>query len=208
MHANAASRMRWYSTSVSVCAGATVIESPVCTPIASKFSIEQMTTTLSAWSRITSSSYSFHPTTLRSMRISEIGLAARPRSATRCISSVVVRDAGAAAAEDERGPHDHRVADLGRDRERLVDRVRDARRRHAQADLAHRGLEPLAVLGGADRLDARADQLDAVRVEHAGFVELDREVERGLAAERREQRVGTLALDDARRATATSSGST
>jgi hypothetical protein len=29
---------------VSVCAGATVIESPVCTPIGSKFSIEQMMT--------------------------------------------------------------------------------------------------------------------------------------------------------------------
>ncbi len=70
MHANAASRMRWYSTSVRVCAGATVIESPVCTPMGSKFSIEQTTTTLSAWSRITSSSYSFHPTTDCSMRIS------------------------------------------------------------------------------------------------------------------------------------------
>ena len=107
--------------------------------------------------------------------------------------AVVVRDAGAAPAEDVRGPHDHRVADLGRDRERLVDAVRDARRRHAQADLGHRGLEPLAVLGGADRLDARADHLDVVRVEHTGFVERDREVETGLAAERREQRVGAFA---------------
>ena len=60
----------------------------------------------------------------------------------------------------------------------------------------HRGLEPRAVLGGVDRLDARADQLDAEPVEHAGLVELDREVERGLAAERRQQRVGSLALDD------------
>ena len=34
--------------SVSVCAGATVIESPVCTPMGSRFSIEQMITTLSA----------------------------------------------------------------------------------------------------------------------------------------------------------------
>ena len=33
--------MSWYSLSVSVCAGATVIESPVCTPIGSRFSIEQ-----------------------------------------------------------------------------------------------------------------------------------------------------------------------
>ena len=38
--ASDAARMRWYSTSVSVCAGATVMESPVCTPMASKFSME------------------------------------------------------------------------------------------------------------------------------------------------------------------------
>jgi hypothetical protein len=42
-----ASRMRWYSLSVSVIAGATVIESPVCTPIGSRFSIEQMMMQLS-----------------------------------------------------------------------------------------------------------------------------------------------------------------
>ena len=42
-------------------AGATVIESPVWTPIGSKFSILQTITTLSAVSLITSSSYSFHP---------------------------------------------------------------------------------------------------------------------------------------------------
>ena len=41
------SRIFWYSRSVSVIAGATVTESPVCTPIGSKFSIEQTTTTLS-----------------------------------------------------------------------------------------------------------------------------------------------------------------
>ena len=55
------SRMVWYSRSVSVIAGATVIESPVCTPMGSTFSIEQTITTLSRLSRISSSSYSFHP---------------------------------------------------------------------------------------------------------------------------------------------------
>ena len=48
-------------------AGATVIESPVCTPIGSKFSIEQTITTLSRPSRITSSSNSFQPITDCSM---------------------------------------------------------------------------------------------------------------------------------------------
>ena len=61
MTAKAASRMIWYSLSVSVWAGATVMESPVCTPMGSKFSMEQMMTQLSAWSRMTSSSNSFHP---------------------------------------------------------------------------------------------------------------------------------------------------
>ena len=42
------SRSRWYSRSVSVCAGATVMESPVWTPIGSRFSMLQTITTLSA----------------------------------------------------------------------------------------------------------------------------------------------------------------
>ena len=66
--------MIWYSLSVSVCAGATVIESPVCTPIGSKFSIEQMITTLSALSRITSSSNSFQPSTDSSTSTVRTGL--------------------------------------------------------------------------------------------------------------------------------------
>mmetsp|Transcript_10712 Transcript_10712/g.39666 ORF Transcript_10712/g.39666 Transcript_10712/m.39666 type:complete len:223 (-) Transcript_10712:740-1408(-) len=56
-----ASRKRWYSLSVRVCAGAMVMESPVCTPMGSRFSMEHTITTLSARSRITSSSYSFQP---------------------------------------------------------------------------------------------------------------------------------------------------
>ena len=72
------SRMCWYSRSVSVIAGATVIESPVCTPIGSRFSMEQTTTTLSRRSRISSSSYSFQPSTDSSMSTSCTGDAARP----------------------------------------------------------------------------------------------------------------------------------
>ena len=89
IHAKAASRMIWYSTSLSVCAGATVMESPVCTPIGSKFSIEQMMTQLSAVSRMTSSSYSFQPAILFSIKISLIGLASRPFEANCANSSAV-----------------------------------------------------------------------------------------------------------------------
>ena len=66
MQAMAASRIVWYSRSESVCAGATVMESPVWTPMGSKFSMEQMMETLSFKSRITSSSYSFQPRALSS----------------------------------------------------------------------------------------------------------------------------------------------
>ncbi len=68
------------------------MESPVWTPIGSKFSIEQITTQLSAWSRISSSSYSFQPAIERSIKISDTGDAAKPRSATlRKVSSSSAR---------------------------------------------------------------------------------------------------------------------
>ena len=76
-----ASRMRWYSLSVSVCAGATVMLSPVCTPIGSRFSMEQMMMQLSALSRTTSISNSFQPSSDSSMSSSLVGEASSPRLA-------------------------------------------------------------------------------------------------------------------------------
>ena len=64
---------------MSVSAGATVIESPVCTPQGSKFSMEQITTALSSASRITSISYSFQPRIDSSTSTSPIGDRSRPR---------------------------------------------------------------------------------------------------------------------------------
>ena len=77
------SRMAWYSRSVSVIAGATVIESPVWTPIGSRFSIEHTITTLSLVSRMTSSSYSFQPRIDSSRSTSVVGLACSPAPAIR-----------------------------------------------------------------------------------------------------------------------------
>ena len=87
MMAIARSRIRWYSRSVSVIAGATVIESPVCTPIGSRFSIEQMTTTLSLRSRMSSSSYSFQPRIDSSSSTSVVMLASSPPPPMRSRSS-------------------------------------------------------------------------------------------------------------------------
>ena len=60
-HAIEAFLITWYSLSVKVRAGATVIESPVCIPIGSIFSIEQIIMQLSFLSLTTSISYSFQP---------------------------------------------------------------------------------------------------------------------------------------------------
>ena len=73
-------RMIWYSLSVRVCAGATVIESPVCTPIGSKFSMEQTMMQLSFLSRTTSISYSFQPINDSSISSSLVGDRSRPRA--------------------------------------------------------------------------------------------------------------------------------
>ena len=54
----------------------------MCTPIGSTFSIEQMITTLSLWSRITSSSNSPQPSTDSSTSTWLIGLAASPSETT------------------------------------------------------------------------------------------------------------------------------
>ena len=99
MQAMEASRMRWYSLSVRVWAGATVIESPVCTPMGSRFSMEQTTTTLSILSRITSSSNSFQP--LDRFLDQDLPDHARVEAATgHILESQRVRDDGAARSPE------------------------------------------------------------------------------------------------------------
>ena len=98
---------------MSVCCGATVTESPVCTPIGSTFSIEQTITTLSASSRITSSSNSPQPSTDSSSSTWPIGEASMPRATIALELLARARDAAAAPAEREGGAHDARQAELG-----------------------------------------------------------------------------------------------
>ncbi len=72
-------RIIWYSLSVNVSAGATVMLSPVWMPIGSTFSIEHTMMQLSARSRTTSISNSFQPSTDSSIRTWLTGEARRPR---------------------------------------------------------------------------------------------------------------------------------
>ena len=94
-------------------------------------------------------------------------------------------------AERERRANDERQLEAFQ----LVERGHDPRRRYLEA-AAHDGLpELLPVLRPADHVDGCADELDAELVEDAALRELDGEVERRLAAESRQQRVGPLALE-------------
>ena len=58
---NAEVRNFWYALSGNVSDGATTIDSPVCTPIGSKFSMEHTMIALSSLSLRTSNSNSNHP---------------------------------------------------------------------------------------------------------------------------------------------------
>jgi hypothetical protein len=103
-----------------------------------------------------------------------------------------IRKPAAVAAERECGPHDRRQAEILD----LTDVGDDARARHLEAATLDRVLEQLPVLGPLDDVERRADQLDSELVEHARLGELAREVERRLAAHRRQERVGPLAAKD------------
>ena len=115
---------------------------------------------------------------------------------------LVVGHARAGAAHRERRPHDDRVAELLGRGHALVHRVRDPRVGDLAAQLLDDPLERLAVLAALDRLDRGADQLDVVLLEDAVGVQRHRRVERGLAAQRGQQRRrGRSFVDHLRRRT-------
>ena len=102
-------------------------------------------------------------------------------------------EAAAMAAERERGTHDGRQGDPGQP----VSARDDLRARHLQAAALHRLAEELAVLGPPDHRHRGSEELDAERGQDSLVRELDGEVERGLPAERGQQRVGPLAAEHA-----------
>ena len=87
--ASDALRMIWYSLSVRVCAGAMVMESPVCTPMGSRFSMEQIMMQLSILSRTTSISNSFQPRMDSSSNTSLVGDRSSPCSQILTNSSLL-----------------------------------------------------------------------------------------------------------------------
>ena len=160
----------------------------VCTPIGSRFSMEQMMMQLSALSRTTSISYSFQPSSDSSISSSLVGEASRPRlqmvsnssGCRQCRRPCRQREAGADhGGESPRSLH----------RPGFVHAVGNARARRAQADavmasLNFRRSSALSMASGG------ADQLDLVLVEHAVAPQVQRAVQRGLAAHGGQDGVG------------------
>ena len=110
---------------------------------------------------------------------------------------LVMRDAAARAAQREGGAHDDGIAELVRDRHALLHRIGDVGRDDGLADLLHGLLEELAVLRAVDRVELRADELDAPLVEEAVLGELAAERKPRLPAERGEQGIRPFLDDDA-----------
>ena len=104
-----------------------------------------------------------------------------------------MRHARAEAAHGERRTHDDRQPEFLDRLADLVDGETHTGARGFAADLGDDVLESLSVLAALDRLEVRADQFDAVFLEHAVLVERDGGVERGLPAEGGQQRVNLVA---------------
>ena len=188
----AASRSSWYSSSASVICGATVTESPVWMPIGSRFSIEQTMITLSLRSRMTSSSNSSQPR-------SDSSTSTCPTGLSRSALSSMRRSSGSEYAVPPPWPPSvkagRRIDREGQPLGHLVERRDDRRLGHLEPRRADGVAEELAVLRPLDHVQARADQLDAELGEDAGLGQLHRQVERRLAAHRRQERVRPLALE-------------
>ena len=110
---------------------------------------------------------------------------------------LIVSDAAARTAHGEARAQHARIARTLDDRQGVLDGVGVAGARHLEAEFGHGLVEELTVLATLDCGKVAADHLDAVALEHAGTGEVDGGVQTGLAAERGQQRVGALALDNA-----------
>ena len=179
--------------------GATTMLSPVWTPIGSKFSMLQTVMQLPAPSRITSYSTSFQPRSDCSTSTWPIGLASRPPATMRAVLLDGVRDAAAGAAERVGGPDDRGQADELQRLDRLVvvgddHRLRASARRSRRAS-ARKSSRSSALRIASSGVPSRRTLYFSRTPPRASF---DGQVEAGLAAERRQQAVRPLALDDAR----------
>ena len=183
---------------MSVIAGATVIESPVWTPRGSRFSIVQMTMKLSALSRMTSSSNSFHPRTLSSISTSRVGdwASAQATFVSNSLSSRAIPLPDPPIVNDGRRMEGKPVSftiDQASSTECAAPERGQARPIFSIAALKSERSSALAMDAGF------APSISTPKRSRTPLlVELQREVQGGLPAEGRQDRVGAFALDDRR----------
>ena len=94
----------------------------------------------------------------------------------------IVGNTATAAAQGEGRPDDGRKTDLTVLGQRFLHRVRNHRTWGFQANLAHRLAEAIPILGHVDGIGRSADHFDAVLLQHAVTEQVQRAVQRGLAA--------------------------
>ncbi len=110
----------------------------------------------------------------------------------------VVYDAAARAAHGIGRSDHHRIAHFGGDLFRFLHGGGGLAFRHVDSQFVHRFLERDAVFTALDRVHLNADDLDAVLVQNALAVKLGGQVETGLAAQIRQNRVGLFVFNDLR----------
>src|SRR5260370_4926908 len=94
----------------------------------------------------------------------------------------VVGHASAGAAEGEAGAHDYGEADFSGELEAVFQIGYQRGFGDVEADALHGIFEDESVFSFVDGVDVGADELDVVFLEAAAFRKFDRQIERGLAA--------------------------
>ena len=108
----------------------------------------------------------------------------------------VVDDAAAGTAHRVGRTQHHRVSEFVRDLLRLFDRVARLRLRHGDVERSHRLLEDNAVFAAFDRVEVDTDDFHLIFVENPVVLKRNRQIQRGLTAEIRQQCVRTLFRND------------
>ena len=94
------------------------------------------------------------------------------------------------------GPDNEREAELIAEAQRVLRVIDERGGRDFQADFAAGVLEPQAVFGDFDGAQRCANHFDVMFFENAAFGEFDGKIERGLAANGRQERIGFFACDN------------
>jgi len=108
----------------------------------------------------------------------------------------VVGDTAAGAAHRKGRTDDAREANFSGNRQRFFHGMRDTGTRGIETDFLHRHVETAAVFGFINRVGGRANHGHAELFKHALTLQLQRAVQRRLAAHGRQNRIRTLFLND------------